>query len=219
MKFRKLILINVLIAVVVFTGCKQGKLRDADGNKYKTVTIGEQVWMKENLRTTKYNDGTPIKMITDYDEWAGYTAPAYSWYNNDSTYKETFGALYNWYAVDTKKLCPAGWHVPVDSDWVKLVFYLGNSEIAGDKLKAAGTYYWREPNSEADNSSGFTALPGGFRSYNGTFNYTGMAGYWWTSTEYSATNVYFYNLRYKFPNVYKFISEKNNGFSVRCIKD
>jgi uncharacterized protein (TIGR02145 family) len=217
-----------LFAVILFciglTGCRTNPLKDIDGNVYKTVTIGTQVWMAENLKTTKYNDGTAIPLVTNFDTWSASTIDAYCWYNNDSTNKEVYGALYNWYTVNTKKLCPTGWHVPADAEWTTMANYLEgenvtDSKLTGGKLKEKGTTHWKSPNTGATNESGFTALPGGYRSYNGSFNFIEISGYWWSSTEYSATNVYFWSIRYKYNLVYKYISDKPNGFSVRCLRD
>jgi uncharacterized protein (TIGR02145 family) len=217
-----------LFAVILFciglTGCRTNSLKDIDGNVYKTVTIGTQVWMAENLKTTRYNDGTAIPLVTNFDTWSASTTDAYCWYNNDSTNKEVYGALYNWYTVNTKKLCPAGWHVPADAEWTTMANYLEgenvtDSKLTGGKLKEKGTTHWKSPNTGATNESGFTALPGGYRSYNGSFNFIEISGYWWSSTEYSATNVYFWSIRYKYNLVYKYISDKPNGFSVRCLRD
>jgi len=204
------------------SGCHSNTLKDIDGNKYKTVIIGTQVWMKENLKTTRYNNGAPIPLVSDNDSWIELNSPAFCWYNNELENKEVYGALYNWHAISTGKLCPEGWHVPADSEWVKLISYLeevGSVEDTGNKLKEAGTAHWKSPNDAANNESSFTALPGGYRSYNGSFNYLRISGYWWTSTVYKETTVYFWSLRYKFSNVYKNISEKTNGFSVRCLKN
>jgi len=202
------------------TACQTNSVKDIDSNKYKTVTIGTQVWMSENLKTTKYNDGTAILMVKENDAWAKLTTPAFSWYNNDSIdNKKTYGALYNWYTVGTGRLCPSGWHVPTDAEWTTLIAYLGEVGFASDKLKEAGTAHWRTPNTGATNESGFTALPGGYRSFEGIFNSIGIYGYWWSSTEYNSTTVFFRNLRYKYNLVYKYRSEKYCGFSVRCLKD
>lgn len=213
-----------LCAAVIFwiglTGCQTNSLKDIDGNEYKTVTIGDRVWMAENLKTTRYNDGTAIPMVSDNESWPTLMTPAYSWYNNDSTAnKKTYGALYNWYAVSTNKLCPSGWHVPSDQEWVALTALQGGFGIAGGNLKESGTAHWKNPNTEATNKSGFTALPGGYLSMEGAFNYIGVSGYWWSSTEYNESSVLFWNLRYKAENLYKYRSEKYCGFSVRCIKD
>jgi uncharacterized protein (TIGR02145 family) len=201
------------------TGCRTNSLKDIDGNVYKTVTVGSQVWMASDLKTTRYNDGTPIPLVTDYDAWAVLSTPAYSWYNNEITNRESYGALYNYFAVNTNKLCPKGWHVPSDEEWTTLRTNLGGLLLAGGKLKEEGTVHWKSPNASATNESGFTALPGGFRSYNGSFNYMGISGYWWSSTTSSPSTVYFWNLRYKYGYVYKSVSNMTNGFCIRCMMD
>ena len=135
---------------------------DIDGNVYHTVKIGTQVWMVENLKTTKYNDGTPIPLVTANSSWAILTTPGYCFYNNDANVnKATYGAMYNWYIVNTGKLCPAGWHVPIDAEWTTLTNYLGSENAAGGKLKEFGISHWVTPNDGTTNSSGFTALPAG----------------------------------------------------------
>jgi uncharacterized protein (TIGR02145 family) len=200
-------------------------IKDADGNIYHTVTIGTQVWMVENLKTTKYNDGTAIPLVTNSTAWGTLTTPGYCWYNNDSaTYKTTYGALYNWYAVLTGKLCPSGWHVPIESDWNTLATYLGGVNVAGGKMKSTGTMgggtgLWQAPNAGATNESGFTALPGGERNY-GAFDYIEVCGNWWSSTTDIAGTTYYRVLTYDY-NDLEFYADNINvfGFSVRCIKD
>jgi uncharacterized protein (TIGR02145 family) len=216
----KVKLFAVALSFLGLTGCHTNSIRDIEDNTYKIVTIGTQVWMAENLKTTKYNDGTEIPMVVDNDEWAKLITPAFSWYNSDQTdNKKTYGALYNWFAVNTNKLCPAGWHVSTDGDWVTLVtFLLGGTDVGG-KLKEKGTAHWKSPNTGATNESSFTALPGGYRSFEGAFNYISISGYWWSSTEYNEANVLFWNLRYKVSGTFKYRSEKNCGFSVRCVQD
>lgn len=221
-----LALLSLVLSVA--TGCRSKMLEDIDGNQYKTITIGDQVWMAADLKTTRYNDGSPVPQVLHNDAWAGLTAPAFCWYNNDSTHKETYGVLYNWYAVKTGKLCPDGWHVPSDEEWNTLVSGFSSLGVAGGALKEAGTAHWRSPNTGATNETGFTALPGGYRSYNGTFNLLRAAGYWWSSTEgnwYGAgadgkpSTVIFWNLRYKSSEIFRFVSEQSNGFCVRCVMD
>ncbi|MBA7544886.1 hypothetical protein ES705_37247 [subsurface metagenome] len=156
---------------------------DYEGNVYQTITIGSQEWMCENLKLTKYADGTAIPLVTNSTEWGNLTTPGYYWYNNDEpTYANTYGALYNWYTVEKGNLCPTGWHVPTDAEWTTLTDYLGGASVAGGKLKETGTAHWSYPNTGATNESGFTALPGGGRSLNGTFGYVGSSGGWWSST-------------------------------------
>lgn len=196
-------------------------LTDCDGNIYNTVEIGSQVWMVENLKSTKYNDCTPIQIIQSNPEWGNMTSPAMCWYNDDVNNKQSYGGLYNWYAVNTGKLCPTGWHVPSNEEWDVLISYLG-FETAGSKLKETGTTHFFEPNSDATNESGFTGLPGGFRGLNWDyydFFNIGYNGYWWTSTESSISNAYEKNVALGRSTVDTENLTKKNGFSIRCIKD
>jgi len=193
---------------------------DIDGNVYNTVTIGDQTWMAENLKTTTYNDGTPIPNVTDNTEWSNLSSGAYCWYNNnETTYKDSYGALYNWYTVETENLCPSGWHVPDYSEWTILIDYLGGNSIAGGKLKEAGTEHWLSPNTDGTNESGFTARPAGARVPNpDDFVYLGEAGFWWTSLGTTS----YYN-----PQIYNNGSEifayagvdRGSGLSIRCLKN
>lgn len=198
-------------------------IKDIDGNVYHIVTIGTQVWMVENLKTTRCNDGISIFNITDSTQWSNMTTPAYCWYLNDEdNYKDPYGALYNWYTVETGKICPTGWHVPTDDEWTTLIDYLGGERVAGGKLKEKGTTHWESPNSEATNESGFTALPNGFRfgSFgNGSFKSLGFSGYWWSSTEYYATLAWVRGMVYDTGDVYRDFSFKDYGYSVRCVRD
>ncbi|HAM11541.1 MAG: hypothetical protein A2X05_09425 [Bacteroidetes bacterium GWE2_41_25] len=193
-----------------------GEITDIEGNTYKTIEIGTQVWMAENLAATKFNDGTDIFLATNITSWTLATDPAYSWYNNSLV---DYGALYNWYAVNSGKLCPAGWHVGTDDEWTTLSTFLGGSIVAGSKLKETGTIHWQSPNSGATNSSGFSALPGGYRYYNGAFNAVKRYGYWWTSSETTVANGYGRDMYYGYSNLDRITSDKRSGASVRCIKD
>ena len=194
-------------------------ITDVDGNTYGTVTIGTQTWISSNLKTTHYNDGTAIPNVTDNTTWAGLATGAYCWYNNDSiTYKSTYGALYNWYAVSTK-LCPTGWHVPKDGEWTTLTDYLGGLTIAGGKLIETGTTHWVTPNTGATNSSGFTALPGGYRSRSGTFSDFGSKGYWWSTEEFFSGVPIGRELVNSFPNAYNYLGYEGDGVSVRCLRN
>lgn len=191
---------------------------DADGNVYSTITIGTQTWMKENLRTTKYQDGTAIPNITDNIAWTPLSSGAYCWYNNDAaTYKATYGALYNWYTVvDSRKLCPPGWHVPTDADWTTLETYLGGSSIAGGKLKS--TSLWISPNTGATNESGFTAFPNGYRWYDGSFHGIGGVAYWWTATE-ASSDAWCLIIYPNDSETVHHVHSKDFGLGVRCIRD
>ncbi len=207
-------------------------IMDNDGNSYKVIRIGKQLWMAENLKTTHLNDGTAIPNVTENSKWVTTYSASLSVYNNDeATYKEAYGILYNYYCVETGKLCPVGWHVPSDNEWTQLIDYAGNN--AG-KLKEAGTDHWQTQNA-SDNVTGFTALPGGYRTlYDGTFSDIGIKGYWSTSTlgaGHLSMGVRFYG-----PFVYVLSSSsndiekidlsvalpfsgKNQGLSIRCVKD
>ncbi len=220
-----LIMLILLLAGIhsgIFAQQTPEVITDRDGNIYKTVMIGDQIWMAENLRTTSLNDGTPVVNETDMTKWVQITTPAYSWCNNDIGTKEPYGALYNWYAVNTGKLCPSGWRVPSDEDWKKLTDFLGGHEIAGGKLKESGTVHWNSPNTGATNESGFTAVPAGYRyGYfwgQGTFYENGINGYYFTSTECTDTHIWTRTMNSGNTKIYRSIFVKNNGFSVRCIK-
>jgi len=206
-------------------------IRDTDGNIYYAVNIGSQTWLTENLRTTKFNDGTEIPDITGNAEWNALLTPGYCWYNNDPGYKTTYGALYNWYAVDSagnghKNICPTGWHVPAMEEYSTLVNYLGGTETAGIKLKETGELYWVKYTSTAgDNSSGFSALPGGLRfgstdspaSYQ-QFYYIGTNAFWWSSSGTPHTYSMETGFNQSYANIL-YIHDRKTGMSVRCIKD
>jgi uncharacterized protein (TIGR02145 family) len=200
-----------------------GTVTDIDGISYKTIQIGPQVWMAENLRTTKFNDGTPIPLITDNTQWTNSLTPGYCWFDNDQeVYGNIYGAYYNWFAVSTGKLCPAGWHIPADNEFQLLADNLGGNDVAGSKLKEAGTNNWATSNSDATNSSGFTALPAGMRgSQDGTFDGQGSYGGWWSSTETNTSPLGAAWSRWIHSDttvVTRGEIFKIDGFSVRCIK-
>lgn len=201
-----------------------GTVTDIEGNSYKTVPIGIQVWMAENLKTSKLNNGASIPLIVNNGQWTDMLAPAYCWFdNNDSLYENIYGAYYNWFAVNTGKLCPVGWHVPSDSEWQLLVDYLGGNIIAGSKIKEAGTNNWILSNRDANNQSGFTALPGGFRgSYDGIFGGQGSIGGWWSTTELNSSPLGTAWSRWIHADTTVIARSeifKKDGFNIRCIKD
>lgn len=223
--------ILLLLILTGLFGCRaaservrsEEQITDIDGNTYSVTTIGNQTWMAENLKTTRFNDGTPIALVEKYDDWAELILPAYCWYNNDTLNRKDFGALYNYYAVESGNLCPEGWHVPSDEEWKELVTTLGGALIAGGALKEEGTNHWKAPNSNAMNNSKFAARPGGYRNFNGTFNLKRTYGFWWSSTEkswYGAPPRGIYReLRYNDQDIRLNIAENGSGFSVRCIKN
>ncbi len=213
---------------------------DADGNVYTTVKIGNQLWTVENLRTTKYNDGSAVPHITDNAAWEDLNTPGYCYYNNttnaDSIKK--FGALYNWFAIDTKKLAPKGWHVPTDAEWTILEKYLvlngynwdGTTDTSAlnkiGKSLAAKTDWITSTNVVAigndlstNNSSGFSALPGGSRYLLGDFYDRGGSGNWWSATEYAASRAYYRHLYYGNDYLFRYYYSKEYGLSVRLVKD
>jgi uncharacterized protein (TIGR02145 family) len=202
---------------------RNGLVKDVDGNTYKTVKMGDRIWMAENLRVARYNDGTPMNNVTFNASWSILLIGAYCWYNKDSAaYAAPYGALYNWYAVNTGKLCPAGWRVPSDAEWTTLADYLGGTNIAGGKLKEAGTIHWDYPNTNATNESGFTALAGGYRSSDGTYCAMRNSGFWWSSLEstgYSSTFAWSIIMIFEDPDLFSYDYSKRCGFSVRCVRD
>ena len=204
------------------------KVTDIEGNMYGTVYIGNQVWMTENLRTTRLNDDTQIPNIIDNDEWISVSTSAYCWYNNDKTFKPTYGALYNWFTINSGKLCPAGWHVPSDTEFNSLEIALGmqadQSHVWGWRgtnhgFKMKNNTGWGE-NGNGNNSSGFSAIPGGYRfGADGTFVFQTTITYWWASTENDADRGWYRRLDSASDQVYRASTSKKGGKYVRCVKD
>jgi uncharacterized protein (TIGR02145 family) len=195
---------------------------DIDGNIYNSVTIGTQVWMAENLKTTKYLNGDLIETTaTATLDISSESAPKYQWaYDGNESKAPLYGRLYTYYAVtDSRKLCPTGWHVPIDAEWTILTTYLGNELVAGGKLKDSDTAHWHGPNTGATNETGFTALPGGYRIPGGTFGYIGYLGYWWSSTEFDTDYAWYRYMDYKGSYVARENAYERSGFSVRCVRD
>lgn len=191
---------------------------DIDGNEYLTVVIFNQTWIAENLKTTKLNDGSPIIKSSVSDTLADNTLPHYSIYDNETDNKNHYGVLYNWYAINTQKLCPTGWKVPSEEDWEMLTDSLGGTSIAGGKLKQNGTAYWKSANVNATNSYNFNALPGGYRNLKGTFKHLGERGFWWSSTSRDSVSSWYQALYYYSGQIYNNNFSNNMGFSVRCVK-
>ena len=189
--------------------------------KVKSVKIGKQTWMVKNLDVSTYRNGEPIPNVTNGAAWGALTTGAYCYYNNDSaTYAATYGKLYNWYAVnDPRGLAPAGWHLPSDDDWTEIETSLGGKTFAGNKMKEKGTLHWNSPNTGATNSSGFKALPSGYRDSDGTFYEVSLNGYWWSSTEESAAYALYRYLDYRNGKIYRPGCLKDKSLSVRCLMD
>ncbi len=200
-----------------------GLLQDASGNSYKTVKIGEQVWMAENLKTDRYNNGDIIPNIQDNAEWAKLQNGAWCNYDNFIQNDEIYGKLYNWYALaDSRNICPVGWHVPSNAEWEKLIDYLGGENVAGGKMKSTGLSLWESPNLEATNSSGFSGLPGGSRPggfYDGSFYGIGYKSFWWCTYDNLpclATGIYHEDGSAVEPDAEVY---NDNGLYIRCLKD
>ena len=223
----KTVIINVLpasLSTAIFNpDLVYGSVTDIDGNIYKTITIGTQTWMAENLRTTTYRNGDAIPEVTGNTAWIGLNSDAYCNYDNnsDETAIATNGRLYNWFAVtDSRILAPAGWHIATDAEWSTMTSYLGTENNAGGKLKETGNTHWNSPNNGATNASGFTALPCGRREYNtGLFINDGYDGFWWTSSAYNPDYSWYRYLHYDISAIYRANFHKQYGFSVRCVKD
>ena len=213
-------------------------ITDVDGNTYNTVQIGEQCWMKENLKTTTYRNGTEIPNVTNANAWITLTTGAYVWYDNDISWKDSYGALYNWFTtVDPNGLCPTGWHVPSDDEWTDLTDYIGGtSSPHGNELKSCrqvnsplggGCNTSEHPRWEEDtiygnygtDDYGFSGLPGGYRGINGSFYGIGFSGSWWSSTEYSSISAWFRGLSRNLGYVFVYDYGKQGGRSVRCLRD
>ncbi len=208
---------------VSFSTATSSNPTDADGNVYNTVTIGNQLWMKENLKTSKYRNGDPIPTNLSNFDWQNTTSGAYAIYNNDVANNATYGKLYNWYAVaDSRNLCPVGWHVPSDAEWTTLINFLGGIYEAGGKLKSTSSL-WTAPNTGATNESGFSGLPGGVRNVNNNGNFTnfGTDGAWWSSSPYTTADSWYFGLSYSVGSSYlgNLGVNKAFGFSVRCLRD
>jgi uncharacterized protein (TIGR02145 family) len=205
---------NDKTVVFTFTECKDG-----DNNYYPVIQIGTQLWMAENLKTTKYNDNTEIPLVTDNTEWGSLTTPAFCWYNNAPENKNTYGALYNKYIVNLESganhACPTGWHVPLYSEWMSLKSYLGDPPvtIVGSKLKETGTSHWQSPNTGATNETGFTAIPGGDRSASGPYGNSGKYCFMWS---FEGSRFY---TQYNDMDLSIGSCQAKSGQSIRCIKD
>jgi len=206
-----------------------GSMKDIEGNVYKTITIGTQTWMAENLKTTKYNDSTAIPNVTDATAWGALTIGAWCDYNNTTDNDTKYGKLYNWYAVNTGKLAPAGWHIPTDAEWTTLNNYITSIYGAGAVGKVlATTTDWSistSPNAigndlTKNNITGFSALPGGVRGSAGVFGNIGNEGDWWSSTPFATDGAWSRIMGYDnggclFSGNYYMA----DGVSVRCVKD
>jgi uncharacterized protein (TIGR02145 family) len=202
----------------------KGRILDIDRNEYKSVLIGKQVWMAENLKVTHYRNGDPI--LTGYDNYTwskldlNLTA-AFAVYEDNISYAATYGNLYNWYTIgDNRDICPEGWHVPTDSEWKELTEYIGGEAIGGGRLKEIGLEHWKDPNKVATSETNFNALPGGYCYFNnGLFYDIGIKCYFWSSTANNSNHAWCWKLSYKSSEILRSNYKKRSGLSVRCIMD
>lgn len=203
------------------TTIKYGKVTDIDGNVYRTIKIGLQTWMVDNLEVTRFRNGDPINQVTDMAQWSALTTGAWCYYENLSSYNEVYGKLYNLNAVqDTRGIAPKGWHVPSHAEWTTLIEFLGGEGVAGNKMKAVSNLWLYDLS--PTNSSGFSGLPCGYRVRTGDFVNIGHYGVWWSSTEGSIegyNGAWFTRLQGDMVAVYRSIAPKESGFSIRCIKN
>ena len=214
-----LLLLVFALLFIRLTGLNAHLIKDADGNTYASTIIGKQRWLIENLKTTKYNDGTPIPLVSDDKAWQELKSPGYCWLNNDIKNKDVYGALYNWYTVKTNKLCPKGWHVPSNDEFIIMSAFLGDNETAGNMLKEAGTAHWKHSLTTGTNDFDFTALPSGIRLTSGLFPEFGTGrAVWWSSTG-STTDAWNRGLSFDSGRIFKGDENVRYGFSVRCLKD
>ena len=219
MQHANVILLALTLFCIRLTGLQAQTMTDADGNVYPAITIGKQVWMAENLKTSRFNDGKPIQLVTDNNIWKALKIPAYCWLNNDIANKDVYGALYNWFTVNTNKLCPKGWHVPTNTEWGAMITFLGDENTAGSKLKETGSDHWENSLIIATNDFDFTALPAGMRYDSGTFPiFANNYAVWWSSTR-SNPDAWNRGLFFSSSRTFKGHENVRSGFSVRCIRD
>jgi uncharacterized protein (TIGR02145 family) len=234
--------IVLLLTISTFSQTPGGGVTDIDGNRYNSVIIGTQEWMKENLNVSKYTDGTPIPQVTDASQWSNLTTGAWCYYNNDPANGAIYGKLYNWYAfagihdndpnTPNKTLAPNGYRIPSNNEWNTFISYIGNPTIAGGFMKSTGniqlnTGLWESPNTgaygySANNQSGFTGFPGGYRLSNGwQFSEISYRGCWWSLSENStfAGGAFYFYLLHNYSDVITTYNPKTRGFSVRCLRD
>jgi len=232
---KQLVWIFLVLTLSAFSQVPGNGVTDIDGNQYNTVIIGTQEWMKENLNVSKYSDGTPIPQVTDPTAWSNLTTGAWCYYNNDTSLGNTYGKMYNWYAVagiwqaesnpptsaeiaSRKSLAPSDWNVPSVADWSSLFNYLGGNSVAGGKMKEAGLNHWLNPNTDATNSSGFTGLPGGYRPTNTIGQNLTGTGHWWCSDYLAPFAANFFQLTWTNGAVVNSTFDTRTGISVRWVK-
>jgi uncharacterized protein (TIGR02145 family) len=233
--FKKTIVLSTISFIISFniflcTQQQTDKITDIDGYVYSTIKIGNQWWMAENLKVTHYRNGDAIPNITDDTEWSNPTAGAYCNYDNNDDNVDTYGRLYNGYAViDSRNIAPEGWHVPSDEEWKELEIFLGMNPSEtenlhrgtneGGKLKETGSLHWNSPNTDATNENSFTALPSGYRDSDGNYGGLGQGANFWSSTRHRILRAWFRILRYNKSDIGRGFYDLRSGFAIRCVKD
>jgi uncharacterized protein (TIGR02145 family) len=220
MKNSIFLFLTIALVVMMFS-CEKDDDNPAEPSKnYDSVTIGTQVWMAKNLDVDHYLNGDSIPEVRDSAAWANLTTGAWCYYNNNPANDSIYGKLYNWYAVnDPRGLAPANWHIPDKKEWILLINYLGGDYLAAGKIKESGTTNWYPPNVGATNESGFTALPGGWRYIDGSFGGIGINGNLWSAHELYPMSAFGIHLKLNETIVFSGAFDKNDAFSVRCVKD
>lgn len=217
---RSMILVFALSAVYTLSAQKAGEtVKDADGNEYKTVVIGSQTWFAENLKTTKYANGNSIKNITSGSEWVSCKSPAYCWYDNNSSNKNEYGALYNWYVINSGNICPNGWHVATDADWTTLTNKVGGAEKAGAALKEKGTAHWETTSDDVKDEYNFGIVGAGFRDPYGNFTWKNVDACFWSATGKTPSYAWYRHTFHYDKALSRHEVQKCNGYSVRCVKN
>ncbi len=223
--FRKLSnAICITFSALILFSCDDGSVRDADGNIYQRVKIRDQEWMTKNLNVSRFQNGDPIPEAKTVEQWINYGIegkPAWCYYENDPVNGKKYGKLYNWYAVtDSRGLAPKGWRIPTEEDWPLLIRRLGGNQVAGILMKStSGWEAFQGICGNGNNKSHFSALPGGYREINGTFNGKGFNAWWWSETETSQEHASYLTLGYHQHQIYLLSINKNRGLSVRCVRD
>ncbi len=216
-------LLLLLITLMSSASDLRAAERDIDGHTINTVSIGGHLWMQENLDVSRYRNGDTVRYAASNEEWLDAAAKgegAWCYYKNDSARNGKYGRLYNWYAVhDPRGLAPSGWHVSSDEEWNSLATALGGATVAGGKIKTTGTSLWLAPNNAADNSSHFSALPGGMRGTAASFFFKGESAYFWSSSESTPTISWYSVVNYHNSGVSRGTEHNADGMSVRCVKD
>ena len=204
--------------VSLTNNAKLGAMIDNDGLEYTTIRIGYQEWILENLRSETLNDGSKIDEVQGNTLWSSMDTMAFCWYDNNSDYDKDYGKLYNWYTINSGKLCPSGWDIGSETEWQELIGSHGLESNAGTRMKHIGTDFWFSSPNPGLNERGFSGRGGGFRNASGVFSNLKYNGYWWSSSQYDSNNAWFYILGFNDVSIAETAANKNQGLSVRCFR-